>query len=121
MIIDNHDILPNKNGSSVKTPTGTTTIASTCVTDLGTISISNGIELDIPKLPTQMPNQMTAEKEQTAKPAIKEENTSDVIQETAVKKEKKRENSDPDDPIAGLDWNDGIATLPGNIICLVNE
>ncbi|XP_031574253.1 lethal(3)malignant brain tumor-like protein 3 [Actinia tenebrosa] len=106
-----NDISPNKTNSPVKT--STTTIGSN--TGSEKINISNGIQTDVPKLLTEISNQLTEEKDHTVKPTIKESTSSYGIQETLVKNDKKpTEGTEFDDPIAGLDWKDGIATLPGS-------
>ncbi|KAK3710166.1 hypothetical protein QZH41_010560 [Actinostola sp. cb2023] len=79
-------------------------------------STPNGLTMDLPNLPIQVPNEVAVDKEPTPKPPINVVNNSKGNQEITVKKENKTmgDGNDPDDPIAGLDWKDGIATLPGS-------
>ena len=81
-------------------------------------STPNGLTMDLPNLPIQVPNEVAVDKEPTPKPPINVVNNSKGNQEITVKKENKTmgDGNDPDDPIAGLDWKDGIATLPGNVL-----
>lgn len=68
--------------------------------------VVNGVKSDSPN---KMDNALT-EKD---KPVV-----NDVKTSTEVKDGKKDSGTTEDDPYAGLDWKDGIATLPGNWLTL---